>query len=97
MEEGTEDSYEKPNSQKLWTGDSKWICNKSPGLLLYMVTSLILYQTIMKALSLKTQPPINVEMTFSMAVWVWATHVPKLLLLVAACCSFAILDAIFSL
>lgn len=97
MEEGIKDSYEKPKSQKLWTGDSKWICNKFPGPLLYMVTSLILYQTIMKASSLKTQPPTNVEIMFSMTVWVWAKHVPKLLLLVAACCSFAILDAIFSL
>ena len=25
MEEGTKDSYENPNLQKSWTGDSKWI------------------------------------------------------------------------
>ena len=25
VEEGTKDSYEKPNKQKLWTGGSKWI------------------------------------------------------------------------
>ena len=47
MEEGTKDSYEKPDPRKSWTGDSKWISKYSIIITIIVVIIIITIITIM--------------------------------------------------